>query len=175
MRSLIAIYERLDLLQFKVSLPMTIPTHNFTPGNTLTVSVAIYKQNWHQYLKLSVIAHLWLLVPVYGWARYFAIAAWISKLSFSELAKDLDLLTRRQYFKFDSLIKLFIIGISSIFIPMIVSNIIMIPLTIILPIIFKLLLQFPATIKFIENDNSLSLLGLFCSLSLLHCMDLDLC
>ena len=48
----------------------------FTVGDTITASVAIYKQNWRQYLKLSFIAHLWLLVPIYGWARYFAIAAW---------------------------------------------------------------------------------------------------
>ena len=138
-----------------------MPPVQFTVGNTITVSVAIYRQNWRQYLKLSLIAHLWLLVPVYGWARYFAIAAWISKLSFSEQAKNLDSIERKQYFKFDSLTRLTIIGISTIFIPLIVGNIIMIPLAIILPIIFKLLLQFPEAIKFIESDNGFLLLGYF--------------
>ena len=57
-----------------------IPADNFTPGNTVTITVTIYavtiyKENWKEYLKLSFAAHLWLLVPIYGWARYFAIAA----------------------------------------------------------------------------------------------------
>jgi len=49
---------------------MMISVPDFTVSNTITVAVAIYKHNWKKYLKLSLIAHLWLLVPVYGWARY---------------------------------------------------------------------------------------------------------
>ncbi|MEM8676611.1 MAG: hypothetical protein AAGF83_22525 [Cyanobacteria bacterium P01_G01_bin.67] len=45
-----------------------ISIQDFTVGNTITIAVAIYKQNWKRFLKLSLIAHLWLLVPVYGWA-----------------------------------------------------------------------------------------------------------
>lgn len=51
-----------------------IPDYDFTVGNTITVAVAIYRNNLKQFLKLSVAAHLWLLIPVYGWGRYFAIA-----------------------------------------------------------------------------------------------------
>jgi hypothetical protein len=36
-------------------------------------------------LKLSLIAYLWLLVPLYGWAKFFAISGLISRLAFCEL------------------------------------------------------------------------------------------
>ena len=137
-----------------------LPNRDFTVGNTITVGVAIYKQNWRQYLKLSFIAHLWLLVPVYGWARYFAIAAWISRLSFQKLVNDANRLSRKQYLTANSLFKLLVIAISSIFIPLILSNIVMIPLTIIVPVIYKIILQFPSFADFIFQNN-FYLLGYF--------------
>ncbi len=97
-----------------------IPVPDFTVGNTITVAIAIYKQNWKKYLKLSLIAHLWLLVPVYGWARYFAIAAWISKLSLNELTNDIDDLNRKQYFTIRSLFLFLSTGLISIFILIII-------------------------------------------------------
>ena len=53
-----------------------IPDYDFTVGNTITIAVAIYRNNFKKFLKLSLAAHLWLLIPVYGWAKYFAIAAY---------------------------------------------------------------------------------------------------
>jgi len=35
-----------------------IPADKFSPDNTITVAVAIYKQNWKEYLKLSLIHNL---------------------------------------------------------------------------------------------------------------------
>ena len=131
----------------------------FNAGNTITVAVAIYKNNLKKFLKLSLFAHLWLLIPVYGWARYFATASWISKLSFDELSKELENLSRKQYFRINSLFNLSVIAISSMVITMLVSNIVMIPLSIILPIIWKAFLQFPSSFKIVENENFLSMLG----------------
>lgn len=99
-----------------------IPVPDFTVGNTITVAVAIYKHNWKKYLKLSLVAHLWLLVPVYGWARYFAIAAWISKLSFNELVAQPDNIDQKEYFTlrslfiflFTALVTIFIIAVTMI-------------------------------------------------------------
>ena len=139
---------------------MMLRIRDFTVGNTITVSVAVYKQNWRQYLKLSFIAHLWLLVPVYGWARFFAIAALISRLALQKLV-DSDNFSRKQYFTADSLFKLFAIAISSIFIPLILSNIVMIPLAIIVPVIYKIILQFPTVTEFIFQDSNFYLLGYF--------------
>ncbi len=98
---------------------MMLRIRDFTVGNTITVSVAVYKQNWRQYLKLSFIAHLWLLVPVYGWARYFAIAAWISRLSFQEFDSELNNLHFSRYFSARSLCIFSFTGIFAIFEPII--------------------------------------------------------
>ena len=62
-----------------------IQSLDLTVGNTVTASVALDKNQWREFLQLSAIAHLWLLVPVYGWARHLAIAAWISQLSLQTL------------------------------------------------------------------------------------------
>lgn len=56
-----------------------------TIGNIVTVSVNLYRQNFKQYLKISFIAHLWLIIPVYGWGKYLEIAADISYESFKQL------------------------------------------------------------------------------------------
>lgn len=53
---------------------MILP-QDLTVADTITVSIALYKNRWKKYLKLSAIAHLWMLVPVYGWARHLAVAA----------------------------------------------------------------------------------------------------
>ena len=98
---------------------MMLRIGDFTVGNTITVSVAVYKQNWRQYLKLSFIAHLWLLVPVYGWARYFAIAAWISRLSLQEFDSELNNLHFLRYFSARSLCIFSLTGIFAIFEPII--------------------------------------------------------
>ncbi len=54
-------------------------------GNVINVSIKLYRSHFKLYSKLSIIAHLWLLVPIYGWAKFSAICAIISRLTFSEL------------------------------------------------------------------------------------------
>ncbi|MEL6437997.1 MAG: hypothetical protein AAFQ80_01900 [Cyanobacteria bacterium J06621_8] len=76
---------------------------DFTVGNTITIAVAIYKQNWKRFLPLSLAAHLWLMILIYGWARYFAIAAWISNLSLQELDHDSRNLELKHYLSIESL------------------------------------------------------------------------
>ena len=98
-----------------------IPDYDFTVGNTITIAVAIYRNNLKKFLKLSLAAHLWLLIPVYGWARYFAIAAWISKLSFDELTNEINNPNKKQYFSIHSLFVFFVSGLISIIIPVILS------------------------------------------------------
>ena len=93
-----------------------IPDYDFTVGNTITIAVAIYKNNLKQFLKLSLAAHLWLLIPVYGWARYFAIAAWISKLSLNQLLDREDSLEKKKYFTIRSLFLFFVSALINIFI-----------------------------------------------------------
>lgn len=100
---------------------MMLSNPDFTVGNMITIGVAIYKQNWRQYLKLSAIAHLWLLVPVYGWARYFAISAWMSRLSLQEIDDELDYSDRQPYFSIRSLCIFLFTAIFTIFEPIVLG------------------------------------------------------
>ncbi|MEL7075915.1 MAG: hypothetical protein AAGM46_08335 [Cyanobacteria bacterium J06582_2] len=93
---------------------------DFTLGNTITVAVAVYKQNWRKFLQLSLVAHLWLLIPIYGWARYFAIAALISKLASEELNGSADL-ADNNYFAPRSLFVFLFAGILTTLIPLILG------------------------------------------------------
>ncbi len=55
-------------------------------GNVVTVSLNLYRSRLKLYFKLALSAHLWLLVPIYGWAKFFTIAALISRLGFDDLS-----------------------------------------------------------------------------------------
>lgn len=57
-------------------------------GNVVTAGVRLYKSNLKTYLKLASSAYLWILVPVYGWAKYAAVSGLISRLAFSELVNQ---------------------------------------------------------------------------------------
>ena len=98
-----------------------ISAQDFSVGNMITVSVAIYKKNWKKFLKLSLVAHLWLLVPIYGWARYFAIAAWISRLSLNEIINKSDNIDQREYFSINALFIFFTTACINIFITIFLS------------------------------------------------------
>ncbi|MCC5643806.1 hypothetical protein LC607_12785 [Nostoc sp. CHAB 5824] len=54
-------------------------------GNVVSAAVRLYRSHLNTYLKLAAIAHLWVLVPIYGWAKYAAISGLISRLAFGEL------------------------------------------------------------------------------------------
>jgi hypothetical protein len=54
-------------------------------GNVVSAGFRLYSAHLKTYLKLALVAYLWLFVPVYGWAKYFAITALISRLAFNEL------------------------------------------------------------------------------------------
>ncbi|MEH2410662.1 hypothetical protein [Nostoc sp.] len=54
-------------------------------GNVVSAAVRLYRSHLKTYLKLALTAHLWVLVPIYGWAKYAAISGLISRLAFGEL------------------------------------------------------------------------------------------
>lgn len=57
-------------------------------GNVVTAGVRLYRSNLKTYLKLAASAYLWVLVPIYGWAKYAAISGLISRLAFGELVNQ---------------------------------------------------------------------------------------
>ncbi|MEM8677118.1 MAG: hypothetical protein AAGF83_25175 [Cyanobacteria bacterium P01_G01_bin.67] len=120
-----------------------IPSADFTVGNTITVAVAIYKQNWKRFLKLSFIAHLWLLVPVYGWARYFAISAWLSKLSLDELTTQFNSMNQKHYLKIGSLFLFFITALIVLFLTLVVGYLLTTLLFTLVSVLLQIFLDYP--------------------------------
>ncbi len=56
-----------------------------TIGNVVSASLQLYRSHLKTYLGIAAIAHLWLLVPIYGWAKYAQLSGVISRLAFQEL------------------------------------------------------------------------------------------
>ncbi|KAF3887377.1 MULTISPECIES: hypothetical protein [Nostocales] len=54
-------------------------------GNVVNLSFYLYRSHLKQYFQLAFTAHLWVLVPIYGWAKFYAIAGLISRLAFQDL------------------------------------------------------------------------------------------
>jgi hypothetical protein len=54
-------------------------------GNVVSAALRIYRDKFKVYWKLAFIGYLWVLVPVYGWAKFSAISAVISRLAYGEV------------------------------------------------------------------------------------------
>lgn len=55
------------------------------PGNVVSAAVRLYRDRFTTYLALSARATLWLLVPIYGWAKYVMYMGVMARLAFQEL------------------------------------------------------------------------------------------
>lgn len=64
------------------------PMQPLSIGNVVTAGLRIYRSHFKSYFLLALKGYLWVLVPVYGWAKLFAIAGLLSRLSFSELVNQ---------------------------------------------------------------------------------------
>jgi hypothetical protein len=54
-------------------------------GNVVSTGLRLYKTHFTNHLRLSLVAHLWLFVPFFGWAKYAAAHGLLSRLVFAEL------------------------------------------------------------------------------------------
>lgn len=57
-------------------------------GNVVTTGFSLFKSNFATYFKLAAWAYLWLLVPVYGWAKYSMYNGLIARLAFGQLTNQ---------------------------------------------------------------------------------------
>lgn len=55
------------------------------PGDVVSAALRLYRDRFKMYVKLSIQACLWALVPIYGWAKYGTIMGLMSRLTFQEL------------------------------------------------------------------------------------------
>jgi hypothetical protein len=54
-------------------------------GNVVSAGLRIYRDNFKVYYLEALKSYLWIFVPVYGWAKFAAIQAIISRLAFFEV------------------------------------------------------------------------------------------
>jgi hypothetical protein len=57
-------------------------------GNVVSAGLRIYRDNFKQYFKLAFLGYLWILVPVYGWAKYSAMMGTIARLAYQEVIEQ---------------------------------------------------------------------------------------
>lgn len=61
------------------------PIRPLSIGNVVSTAIALYRSHLKTYFKLALLASVWFIVPIYGWAKYFALSGLISRLAFKEL------------------------------------------------------------------------------------------
>lgn len=57
-------------------------------GNVVSAAVRLYRSHLKDYFLLALKAYVWILVPVYGWGKFYALSALISRLAFGELVNQ---------------------------------------------------------------------------------------
>lgn len=108
-------------------------------GNGINIAVYLYRYYIKKYFKLAVIAHLWLLVPIYGWAKFYANSALISRLAFCELSNKKESLKEAKSKTYSQMCNFLIAGILVLIIPVILALIFAIGITLIWGILSALL------------------------------------
>ncbi|BAY66333.1 hypothetical protein NIES22_64480 [Calothrix brevissima NIES-22] len=61
------------------------PMQPLSVGNVVSAGIRLYRSHLKEYFLLALKAYLWILVPVYGWAKFYALIALISRLAFGDL------------------------------------------------------------------------------------------
>lgn len=108
-------------------------------GNSINLSVYLYRYHLKQYFKLALIAHLWLLVPIYGWAKFYATSALISRLVFCELIGQKESLKQAKNKIYPKMWNFLIAGIFVFIIPIIWMLIFLIVVSLIWGLLYALL------------------------------------
>lgn len=62
-------------------------TLSLSVGNVVSAALRIYRDRFKLYYSLAFQAYLWILVPIYGWAKFAAILGLISRLAFGEVSE----------------------------------------------------------------------------------------
>ncbi len=61
---------------------------NLSVGNVVSAGLRIYRDNFKHYYLLALKASLWILIPIYGWAKYAMLLGLISRLAFSQVTEN---------------------------------------------------------------------------------------
>ena len=136
-------------------------------GNIVSSGLRIYRNNFKDYFKLSLISYLWLLVPIYGWAKYAGIMGLLSRLAYKEVIGQPETIKDARRYVKPRKWDLFFAGILVFLIPMIAIFTLGIFLSILISITYTLRINF-LRINFITITGIIIILGvifLFYSIS----------
>lgn len=95
------------------------PLQPLTIGNVVNIGLKLYRANFKLYSQLALTAHLWLFVPIYGWAKFYGIAALISRLAFGSLISQPESINAAKRNTYRRMWSLLVLGISVFIIPLI--------------------------------------------------------
>ncbi|MDB9537870.1 DUF975 domain-containing protein [Dolichospermum planctonicum CS-1226] len=57
-------------------------------ANVISAGMGLYRCHLKKYFLIALKAYVWSLVPIYGWVKFYALSALISRLSFGELVNQ---------------------------------------------------------------------------------------
>ncbi|MBE9211011.1 glycerophosphoryl diester phosphodiesterase membrane domain-containing protein [Nostoc sp. LEGE 06077] len=64
------------------------PIQPLSVGNVVSAGMRLYRSHLKDYFLLALRAYIWVIIPVYGWAKCYALIALISRLAFGELVNQ---------------------------------------------------------------------------------------
>ncbi|MCP2729538.1 hypothetical protein [Limnofasciculus baicalensis] len=97
------------------------PLQPLTIGNVVNVGLKVYRANFKLYSQLALTAHLWLFVPIYGWAKFYGIAALISRLAFGNLISQPESINTAKTQTYRRMWSLLSLGILVFIMPLIIA------------------------------------------------------
>jgi hypothetical protein len=64
------------------------PIQPLSVGSVVSAGIRLYRSHLKEYFFIALKAYAWLLVPIYGWVKFYALSALISRLAFGELVNQ---------------------------------------------------------------------------------------
>jgi hypothetical protein len=94
------------------------PIQPLSVGSVVSAGMRLYRSHLKEYFFIALKAYAWLLVPIYGWVKFYALSALISRLAFGELVNQPESVSSGERFVnsrlwefFVTMILMFVIGI----------------------------------------------------------------
>ena len=64
------------------------PMQPLNIGDVVTGGFRLYRSHIKEYFFIALKAYAWVIVPIYGWAKFYALSSLISRLCFGELVNQ---------------------------------------------------------------------------------------
>jgi hypothetical protein len=74
------------------------PIQPLNVGSVVSAGMRLYRSHLKKYFLIALKAYAWLLVPIYGWVKFYALSALISRLAFGELVNQPESVSSVQRF-----------------------------------------------------------------------------